>query len=106
MFVETSPSAKKVQYPLVSDRNQMISRAYRVLNERGGATFRATVVINPEGRIESKIVYPEEVGRNAQELLRLIYGIQHARRTGEGVPSNWMPGMPGISSDFDQVGKI
>jgi NADH-dependent peroxiredoxin subunit C len=106
VFVDTSPSAKKVQYPLVSDRNQRISRAYRVLDAHGGASFRATVVIDPDGRILSKIVYPTEVGRNIQELLRMLYGIQHAKKTGEGVPSNWMPGMPGIQSDFENVGKI
>lgn len=106
VFTEISPSARTVQFPLLSDRNQQISRAYRVLDETSGAAFRATIFVDPEGIIASKIIYPKEVGRNAYELLRLMQGIQYGRQTGLGVPANWVPGMPGIQRDFSKVGTI
>ncbi|GEN47101.1 hypothetical protein AHA02nite_28770 [Alkalibacillus haloalkaliphilus] len=106
IFKEISPSARQVQYPLVSDRNQLISRAYRTLDEQSGAAFRTTVLVDPEGTIVSKITYPREVGRNSQELLRLIQGIQFGRETGLGVPGDWVPGMPGIPRRPEDIGRI
>lgn len=106
VFKDISPSARTVQFPLLSDRNQQISRAYRVLDEKTGASFRATLFVDPEGIISSKIIYPKEVGRNAYELLRLIQGIFYGRQTGQGVPANWMPGMPGLKRDITKAGTI
>ena len=83
IFTEVSPSAAKVMFPLLSDRTQQISKAYRVLNEKTGATFRATIIIDPNGTIVSKFINPNEVGRNAYEILRVIQGIQYSRRTGQ-----------------------
>ncbi|KAA0564726.1 redoxin domain-containing protein [Bacillus sp. CH30_1T] len=106
VFTEVSPSASKVQFPLVSDRNHLISKSYRVLNERAGATFRATIIIDPEGMITSKVVYPPEVGRNTYEILRMLEGIQYGRKTGAGVPANWLPNQSGIQIHPDLIGKI
>lgn len=98
--------AAKVQYPLVSDRTQEICRSYRVLNEKAGAALRATIIIDPEGTIVSKLVNPLEVGRNAYEILRLLQAIQYGRKTGEGVPANWLPGQPGIQMNTRMIGRI
>lgn len=106
VFTEVSPSAAKVTFPLLSDRTHQISKAYRVLNPKTGATFRATVIIDPEGMIVTKLVNPLEVGRNVYEILRLLAGIQYGRQTGEGVPANWVPGQPGIIRDPKMIGKI
>lgn len=106
VFKETSPSARLVQYPLLSDRNHFISRAYRVLDETAGAALRATVIVSPEGIIVSKLIYPAEVGRNTHEIVRLLQGIQYGRQTGLGVPANWVPGMPGIPRRTENIGRI
>lgn len=106
VFKDVSPSARTIPYPLLSDRNLQIAKAYRVLDEKAGAAFRATVFIDPEGIISAKLIYPKEVGRNAYEILRLIQGIQFGRSTGLGVPANWMPGMPGLRRDITRAGTI
>ncbi|QWC24943.1 redoxin domain-containing protein [Bacillus haikouensis] len=106
VFTEVSPSASQVMFPLLSDRTHQISKTYRVLNEKTGATLRATIIINPEGMIVTKLVNPLEVGRNVYEILRIIEGLQYNRRTGKGVPANWVPGQPGISRDPKNIGKI
>jgi NADH-dependent peroxiredoxin subunit C len=77
-----------------------------VLNEKTGATLRATIIIDPQGTIVSKFVNPLEVGRNVYEILRIIQGIQYSRKTGEGIPANWVPGNPGIIRDPNYIGKI
>ncbi|MBN8210593.1 peroxiredoxin [Bacillus sp. NTK071] len=106
VFTEVSPAASKVNYPLVSDRNHMISKAYRVLNEHAGATYRGTVIVDPEGVIVTKMVYPVEVGRNAYEILRVMQGLQYNEKTGQGVPANWVPGQPGIVRNTMFIGRI
>lgn len=93
-------------FPLLSDRTHEISKAYRVLNEKAGAALRATIIIDPEGIIVTKIINPLEVGRNVYEILRVIQGIQYGRRTGEGIPANWVPGQPGIVRDPKYIGRI
>lgn len=106
IFKDISPSARMVQYPLVSDRNQEISKAYRVLDAKTGATFRATVIINPEGTIVSKMIYPLEVGRSSYELLRVMQALLMNRQTGLGIPANWVVGQPGIKRDIAKLGTI
>ncbi|ALC90671.1 alkyl hydroperoxide reductase [Bacillus sp. FJAT-18017] len=106
VFAETSPSLSKVTYPLVSDRTHSISKAYQVLNEKTGAAYRATIIIDSEGKIVGRFINPSEVGRNSYEILRLIYALQFARQTGKGVPANWMPGNAGIDRDPMNIGKI
>ncbi len=86
-------------FPLLSDRTQKISKAYRVLNEKTGATFRATIIIDPEGTIVTRFVNPPEVGRNIYEIVRIIQGVQYGRRTGQGVPANWVPSDSGMMRD-------
>jgi NADH-dependent peroxiredoxin subunit C len=106
VFTEVSPSASQVMFPLLSDRTHQISKSYRVLNEKTGAPLRATIIINPEGMIVTKFVNPLEIGRNVYEILRIIEGMQYNRRTGKGVPANWVPGQPGIIKDPKNIGKI
>lgn len=106
VFHETSPSAGKVQYPLLSDRSGRVARAYGVWSPETGAAFRASFIIDPEGRIRYWSVYPREVGRNVKEILRTLEGIQYGEATGGGVPAGWRPGMPGIRRDFDLVGSV
>jgi peroxiredoxin (alkyl hydroperoxide reductase subunit C) len=105
VFHDISPSAQKVQYPLLSDRDGSISKAYGVW-DASGMPYRATFIIDPESCIRSYSVYPEGVGRNIPEILRTLQGLQFGVQTGQGVPSGWMPGMQGVSSDIQNAGRI
>lgn len=106
VFAETSPSLRQATYPLLSDRSLEVSRIYGVLDENTGAAFRATLLIDPEGIIVSKVVYPKEVGRNMPEMVRLLQAVQFRRETGLGVSANWVPGMPGIPLSLNNAGKF
>lgn len=106
VFAEVSPSARTVQYPLLSDRSHLISRQYGVLREELGFTYRATFIISPRREIKYACLYPREVGRNVDEIIRVIQGLQFEEAAGLGVPAGWQPGMPGIKRDFAMVGRI
>lgn len=106
VFAEISPSARKIQYPLISDRSHRISREYGVLREDLGFTYRGTFIIAPGGEIKYSCLYPPEVARNVAEIIRIIQGLQYEQATGLGVPAGWRPGRQGIQKDFTLVGKV
>ena len=106
IFTETSPSARSIQYPLLSDRSHAISHQYGVLRDKLGFAFRATFIIGPDRMVNYASLYPPEVGRNVAEIIRVIQGLMYEETTGLGVPAYWKPGMNGILRDFKFAGKF
>lgn len=106
IFAQISPSARKVQYPILADPTQKISRCYGALDPKTGTATRTTLIISPEGLIKYFCKYPGLVGRNVREIIRILQALQFTEATGLGAPAGWMPGEPGIRRDWDLVGKI
>jgi alkyl hydroperoxide reductase subunit AhpC len=79
-----------LQFPLLSDITKQISRDYGVLDEDSGIAWRATVIIDPEGKVRSLTVNDAAVGRCVEETLRLLQAYQ----TGDLCPCDWQPGEP------------
>ena len=77
-----------IDYPLLSDEDKTVSRAYGVLNEREGVPARATLIINPSGEVSYLVVSHVNVGRSVEETLRVL----KALRTERLCPSEWKPG--------------
>ena len=77
-----------VDYPLLSDTEKKVSRAYGVLNEQEGVSQRATFIINPTGHVSYIVVSNMNVGRSVEETLRVL----RALRTERLCPSDWKPG--------------
>lgn len=105
IFKQTSPSGRKINYPLLSDRTQEVSKKYGILNEEEGFAYRSTFIIDPEGTIQAWLTNPQPVGRNIDEILRIIEALQFTRRTDRGAPAGWRPGDPGIPVGWEYVGK-
>lgn len=106
IFAQISPSARKVQYPLLSDPTHAISRCYGAFNPETGFATRTTVIISPDGLVKYFCKYPGAVGRNVPELLRVLQALRFTEATGLAAPAGWMPGQPGIRRDWNLVGKI
>ena len=79
-----------VDFPLLSDPDRAVARAYEVLDEREGRPFRATFVITPDARIGWLTVSPMNVGRSVEETVRVVQALQ----TGRLCPADWRPGEP------------
>ena len=77
-----------VSYPLLSDNDKEVSRAYGVLEEKEGVSHRATLIINPKGEVSYLVVSHMNVGRSVEETLRVL----KALRTERLCPSDWKPG--------------
>ena len=78
-------------YPWIADTNHEVSSAYGILKDEQGITFRATILIDPKGIVQSVQVNNLPVGRNVDEILRTALAFQEAAK-GKFVPCNWKPG--------------
>ena len=79
-----------IDYPLLSDQERAVLRAYEVLDEQEGRALRATFVIDPEAVIQYALVSHRNVGRSVAETLRVLKALQ----TGRSCPEGWRPGEP------------
>ena len=79
-----------VGFPLLSDPARAAARAYGVLNEADQRAFRATFIVDPEGRVTYFVVSPMNVGRSVDETLRVLEALQ----TGRLCPADWRAGDP------------
>jgi alkyl hydroperoxide reductase subunit AhpC len=88
-----------ILYPLVSDLNRCVSSSYGVLLEQEGIALRGLFVIDREGVIRHVTVNDLPLGRNIDEVLRLLDALQSYERHGEVCPANWRPGAATIKAD-------
>ncbi len=65
----------QLDFPLASDRNHAVSRAYGVLDDNGEAA-RGLFIIDPEGVVRYEVVHDEPVGRSVDEVLRVLAALQ------------------------------
>jgi lipoyl-dependent peroxiredoxin subunit C len=89
-WLETSPGLTTIDYPVIADPTQELTRLYGALDYDEGAALRATFIIDPEGIVRHASVTDASVGRNPEETLRIL----KALRTGELCPVSWRPGQP------------
>jgi alkyl hydroperoxide reductase subunit AhpC len=77
-------------FPMLADIKRELSQALGILDREEGVCLRATFVVDPEGVIRFVSVNDLSVGRNPQEVLRVLDALQ----TDELCPCNWQKGDP------------
>jgi peroxiredoxin (alkyl hydroperoxide reductase subunit C) len=87
-----------INYPLLSDLNKNISKSYDVLREDSLA-LRGLFLINPKGTVVYEVIHDLGVGRNPNEVLRVLAAFQQVEKTGEVCPSSWTPGAKTMKAD-------
>ncbi|SFM43709.1 peroxiredoxin [Marinobacter zhejiangensis] len=93
-----------VSYIMAADMNHDISRAYDVESE-GGMAYRGAFLIDKEGMVRSQIVNDLPLGRNVDELVRLVDALQFHEEHGEVCPAGWNKGDKGMNASPDGVAK-
>jgi peroxiredoxin (alkyl hydroperoxide reductase subunit C) len=83
-----------LKYPLAADITKNVARDYGVLIEDKGIALRGLFVIDPEGVLRYKVVHDLNVGRSAEETLRVIQALQ----TGGLCQAEWKPGQETIKA--------
>ncbi len=84
----------EISFPVIDDLGMKVSRQYGMIhpNASGSAAVRAVFIIDPTGIIRAIIYYPAAVGRNFQEIKRLIIALQVNDEFGVATPADWTPG--------------
>lgn len=82
----------ELKIPLLADKNMEIARAYGVLKEDAGITFRGLFIIDKKGILRQITVNDLPVGRSVDETLRLVQAFQFTDEHGEVCPVGWKPG--------------
>ncbi|MDA0208010.1 MAG: peroxiredoxin [bacterium] len=78
----------EVEYPVLADTTQEVSRAYQVLNDQDGSAERGLFIIDPEGIVKYALVSSGSVGRSVHETLRVLKALQ----SGDLCPVEWNEG--------------
>ena len=88
----------QVGYTLAADISHGIAQSYDVESE-GGVAFRGAFLIDKNGIVRSQIVNDLPLGRNMEELLRLVDALQFHEEHGEVCPAGWHKGDKGMKAD-------
>ena len=83
-----------LKYPLASDSTKQVAHDYGVLIEDKGVALRGLFVIDPEGTLRYKVIHDLNIGRSAEETLRVIQPLQ----TGGLCQAEWKPGQETIKA--------
>lgn len=98
----------KIPFRVIADRDMKVANLYGMIqpNESDTATVRAVFFISPEGktaqgapdpqRIRAILYYPLSLGRNMDEILRVVDALQVNAKHQVATPANWRPGDPAI----------
>lgn len=81
-----------MKIPLLADKTMEISRAYGVLKEDDGISFRGLFIIDDKGNLRQITMNDLPVGRSVDETLRLVQAFQFTDKHGEVCPAGWKPG--------------
>ncbi len=84
----------KVPFPVIADLDQKVAHAFGMVHEAVSdtATVRAVFVIDPKNVIRAIIYYPMSLGRNVDEIVRIVDALQTADANACSTPANWLPG--------------
>jgi len=84
----------ELNFPLIADLDMNVAGLYGMLHpgESATATVRAVFVIDPSRKVRALVYYPLNVGRNIDEIVRLLDGLQTTDKHAVAVPVNWKPG--------------
>ena len=93
----------QVGYPLVADLKHDICRAYDVELEAAGVALRGSFLIDKNGVVMHQVVNMLPLGRNIDEMLRMVDALQFFEEHGEVCPAGWSKGKPGMTASTEGV---
>ncbi len=92
-----------VKYTLVADVKHEICKAYDVEFAEGGVAFRGSFLIDEEGTVRHQVVNDLPLGRNVDEMLRMVDALAFHQEHGEVCPAGWQEGDKGMTASPDGV---
>ncbi len=95
-----------LNFPIIADPDRKVAELYDMIHPGEGdtSTVRSVFVIDPANKVRLTLTYPKSVGRNFDEIVRVIDALQATDRDPIATPADWRPGervivSPGLSTD-------
>jgi len=81
---------EEIKFPVIADEMGEVSKKIGLIHPgKGTNTVRAVFVVDPKGVIRTILYYPQELGRNFDEIYRILKGLQVADKNKVAIPANW-----------------
>jgi peroxiredoxin (alkyl hydroperoxide reductase subunit C) len=98
----------EVKFPLIDDISMHVANLYGMIHPGASDTkaVRAVFFIDPKGIIRTIIYYPQSVGRNFDEIARVLIALQTSDNFNVALPANWRPGDDVIDPNPSTMDKI
>lgn len=92
-----------VGFSMVADVKHEIAKAYGIEHPEAGVALRASFLIDRDGVVQHQVVNNLPLGRNVDEMLRLVDALQFTEKYGEVCPAGWQKGDTGMKPDAGGV---
>ncbi|HET9678944.1 MAG TPA: peroxiredoxin C [Gammaproteobacteria bacterium] len=92
-----------VKYTLAADVTHQIARSFGVETPDGAVAFRGAFLIDKEGMVKHQVVNDLPLGRNIDELVRMVDALQFHEEHGEVCPAGWQKGQTGMKDNPEGV---
>ena len=94
-----------VKYAMVADIKREIQQAYGIEHPDAGVALRGSFLIDANGIVRHQVVNDLPLGRNIDEMLRMVDALQFHEEHGEVCPAQWEKGKEGMNASPDGVAK-
>jgi thioredoxin-dependent peroxiredoxin len=87
-------SGSALNFPIIADPSRAVSETYDMIHPGEGdtSTVRSVFIIDPANKVRLTLTYPKSVGRNFDEIVRVIDALQLTDRATVSTPADWQPG--------------
>lgn len=80
---------EQIEFPIIADDRGKVAETLGMLPQQGSSTVRAVFIVDPNSNIRAMLFYPQELGRNMDEFLRMMKAFQVADEQKVAMPANW-----------------
>lgn len=94
-----------VRFPIIADMTHAICKSYDVETPNGAVAFRGSFLIDRNGMVRHQVVNDLPLGRNVDEMLRMVDALQFNEEHGEVCPAGWMKGKQGMKASPEGVAE-
>ncbi len=80
----------EIKFPVIADDTGIVAGRLGLIHPgKGTNTVRAVFIVDPKATVRAILYYPQELGRNMSEIVRMVKGFQVADKEGVAIPANW-----------------
>ncbi len=79
----------EIEFPIIADHGAVASKLGMVHPGKGSNTVRAVFIVDPKSYLRTILYYPQELGRNMDEIVRIVKALQTSDENGVAMPANW-----------------